>query len=128
MLRGIASFGPRHVIRSDQSLTLSEDPPVAIAAVDTAATIGALVDDVVEMTPRGLITLERARLLGGDLPDGGDAVKLTLYLGRRRASTAHPPTTRSAICCTGTGSPGRRCSSGWTAPCTVSAAAPVLQQ
>ena len=48
MLRGIASFGPRHVIRSDQSLTLSEDPPVAIAAVDTAATIGALVGDVVE--------------------------------------------------------------------------------
>ncbi len=48
MLRGIASFGPRHVIRSDQSLTLSEDPPVAIAAVDTAETIGALVDDVVD--------------------------------------------------------------------------------
>ncbi|HEY5148521.1 MAG TPA: DUF190 domain-containing protein, partial [Mycobacterium sp.] len=95
MLRGIASFGPRHVIRSDQSLTLSEDPPVAIAAVDTAATIGALVGDVVEMTPRGLITLERARLLGGDLggaalPDGGDAVNLTLYFGRRRRVDGAP--------------------------------------
>lgn len=90
MLRGIASFGPRHVIRSDQSLTLSEDPPVAIAAVDTAATIGTLVDDVVAMTPRGLITLERARLLGGDLPHGGDAVKLTLYIGRRRRVDGAP--------------------------------------
>ena len=91
MLRGIASFGPRHVIRSDQSLTLSEDPPVAITAVDTAATIGALVGDVVEMTPRGLITLERARLLGADLPDGGgDAVKLTLYIGRRRRVDGAP--------------------------------------
>ena len=36
MLRGIASFGPRHVLRSDQSLSMSEDPPVAVAAVDTA--------------------------------------------------------------------------------------------
>lgn len=54
MLRGgIASFGPRHVIRSDESLTLSEDPPVAIAAVDTAETIGGLINDVVTMTPRG---------------------------------------------------------------------------
>ncbi|MCX2932309.1 DUF190 domain-containing protein [Mycobacterium sp. CVI_P3] len=89
MLRGIASFGPRHVIRSDESLTLSEDPPVAVAAVDTAATIGGLVTDVAGLTSRGLITLERARLATGDLsatplPDGADAVKLTIYVGRRR--------------------------------------------
>ncbi len=89
LLRGIASFGPRHIIRSDESLTLSEDPPVAVTAVDTEATIAALVDEVVGMTTRGLITLERARLLGSTLsgaplPDGGDAVKLTIYIGRRR--------------------------------------------
>jgi PII-like signaling protein len=89
MLRGIASFGPRHVIRSDESLTLSEDPPVAVAAVDTAATIGDLVNDVVGMTTHGLITLERARLHSGKLsaaplPEGDDAVKLTIYIGRRR--------------------------------------------
>ncbi|HNF07475.1 MAG TPA: DUF190 domain-containing protein, partial [Mycobacterium sp.] len=35
MLRGIASFGLSRIVRSDQSLTLSEDPPVAVAAVDT---------------------------------------------------------------------------------------------
>lgn len=83
MLRGIASFGPRHVVRTDQSLTLSEDPPVAVAAVDTAPTIAALVGDVVEMTPRGLLTLERARLVDDALPEVGDQVKLTLYIGRR---------------------------------------------
>ena len=84
MLRGIASFGPRHVIRSDESLTLSEDPPISIAAVDTAATIGGLIDDVVGITTRGLITLERAQLYNGELPGGDDAVKLTVYVGRRR--------------------------------------------
>lgn len=95
MLRGIASFGPRHVIRSDESLTLSEDPPVAITAVDTEATITALLDDVIGITRRGLITLERARLLDGELtgaplPDGGDAVKLTVYIGRRRRVNGRP--------------------------------------
>ncbi len=95
MLRGIASFGPRHIIRSDQSLTLSEDPPVAVAAVDTEAAITALLDDVIGVTTRGLITLERARLLTGDLadtplPDGGDAVKLTVYVGRRRRVEGAP--------------------------------------
>jgi quinol monooxygenase YgiN/PII-like signaling protein len=32
--RGIFSFGLRHVLRTDESLSLSEDPPVTIAAVD----------------------------------------------------------------------------------------------
>ncbi|BBX06790.1 DUF190 domain-containing protein [Mycolicibacterium aichiense] len=84
MLRGIASFGPRHVIRSDESLTLSEDPPIAVAAVDTPDTIGGLIDDVIAITKRGLLTLERARLYSGELPEGGDEVKLTIYVGRRR--------------------------------------------
>ena len=92
MLRGISGFGQEHILRSDQSLTLSEDPSVAIAAVDDAATIGPLVGDVVGMTTSGLITVERARLLDGDvtamhLPDdsiAGDAVKLTVYVGRNR--------------------------------------------
>jgi PII-like signaling protein len=86
MLRGIASFGPRHVLRTDESLSLSEDPPVAIAAVDLESKISGLVDDVVAMTGHGLVTLERARLVGGhDLLDAGadDAVKLTVCVGRQ---------------------------------------------
>jgi PII-like signaling protein len=87
MLRGIASFGPRHVLRTDESLSLSEDPPVTIAAVDVESKISGLVDDVVAMTGHGLVTLERARLVRGDdeLLDAGadDAVKLTVYVGRQ---------------------------------------------
>jgi PII-like signaling protein len=86
MLRGIASFGPRHVLRTDESLSLSEDPPIAIAAVDVESKISGLVDDVVAMIGHGMVTLERARLVSGDdvLDVGaGDAVKLTVYVGRQ---------------------------------------------
>jgi PII-like signaling protein len=92
MLRGIASFGPNHELRSDESLSLSEDPAVAIAAVDVEPKIRSLVDDVTAMTDRGLLTLERARLvtrqLGTDVlrnfdSHNGDAAKLTVYVGRQ---------------------------------------------
>lgn len=85
MLRGIASFGPRHVLRTDESLSLSEDPPVAVAAVDVESKISGLVDDVVAMTGRGLVTMERARWVGGGDAEIGtdDSVKLTVYTGRR---------------------------------------------
>lgn len=94
MLRGIASFGPRHVLRTDESLSLSEDPPVAIAAVDVESKIRGLVDDVVAMTGRGLVTLERARLGAPDV--SGDAVKLTVYIGRQARVGALPA--HRAVC------------------------------
>jgi PII-like signaling protein len=84
VLRGIASFGPHHVLRSDQSLSASEDSPIAIAAVDRADKIVPLADQVAAMTNRGLVTLERARLhdgSGGSAPP--DTVKLTVYVGRQ---------------------------------------------
>lgn len=91
MLRGIASFGMRHVLRTDESLSLSEDPPVAIAAVDVESKISGLVDDVVAMTGRGLVTLERARLVGGDFAtDVRDALKLTVYVGRQERIAGAP--------------------------------------
>ena len=64
VLRGIASFGPHHVLRSDQSLSMSEDSPIAVAAVDTADKMAGLADQVSAMVPRGLVTLERAHLGG----------------------------------------------------------------
>ncbi len=88
MLRGIASFGPIGVLRTDESLSLSEDPPAVVYAVDVESTINDLVDDVVAMTGRGLITLERAQLVrGGVIPDiaeagARDAIKLSVYVGR----------------------------------------------
>jgi PII-like signaling protein len=99
MLRGIASFGPRHVLRTDESLSLSEDPPVAIAAVDIESKISSLVDDVVAMTGDGLLTLERARLVAGDdtVENGNDdAVKLTVYLGRQERIGRQPAS--RAVC------------------------------
>ncbi|HZQ32509.1 MAG TPA: DUF190 domain-containing protein [Mycobacterium sp.] len=94
MLRGIGSFGPRQELRSDEWLSMSEDPPVAVAAVDTRDKMTRLIDDVVELTPRGLITLERARLITGDVTNfvasDADATKLTLYVGRQEHVDGSP--------------------------------------
>ena len=85
LLRGIASFGPRNIVRSDESLSMSEDLPVTIAAVDIPEAIRALMDDVVALIDRGLLTLERASLVDGEFPAvDGDAVRLTLYVGRQQ--------------------------------------------
>ena len=89
VLRGIAGFGTGRNFRTDASLTLSEDPPVVVVAVDTRKAIEALLDPVLAIKQRGLLTLERARLLRDDigpleLPDDlHEAVKLTVYLGRK---------------------------------------------
>src|SRR6201999_3088436 len=99
MLRGIASSGPRQVLRTDESLSLSEDPPVAIAAVDIESKISGLVDDVVAMTGRGLVTLERARCVAGDdVVENGDdeAVTLRVY-GGPQERTGPLPASR-AVC------------------------------
>jgi PII-like signaling protein len=94
MLRGIAGFGHRGFIRTDEKLTLSEDPSVAIEASDTAEAIGAIADEVTDLISRGLITLQRATLLGDDtpasLPDGDDAVKLTMNIGRSLRIDGNP--------------------------------------
>jgi PII-like signaling protein len=88
MLRGIAGFGLRHSLRTDQLLSMSEDPPVAVIAVDSRAKIEELLDQQTALTKRGLITLERARLFRGDdeliLGDQRhEATKLTIYVGRK---------------------------------------------
>jgi PII-like signaling protein len=89
VLRGIAGFGSRHSFRTDQSLSLSEDPPVAIIAVDTMPVIEDLLEPVLAANKRGLISLERARLLHDDihsieLSDSyHEATKLTIYVGRK---------------------------------------------
>jgi PII-like signaling protein len=88
VLRGIASFGPHHELRSDQSLSLSEDSPIAIAAVDWTDKMAGLADKVAAMMSRGLVTLERAHLGGyGSTPD---AAKLTVYVGRQDRADGRP--------------------------------------
>jgi PII-like signaling protein len=96
LLRGIGGFGSGNYLRTDESLTLSEDPPVAVVAVDSRTKIEALLDPVLSTKQRGLVTLERARLLRDDigspeLPDDlREAVKLTIYVGRKQRVNGTP--------------------------------------
>jgi PII-like signaling protein len=83
VLRGMAGFGPRHELRSDQSLSMSEDLPVAIAAVDSAEKIAGLAERAVGLTTRGMVTLERARHVGASALAIPETAKLTVYVGRQ---------------------------------------------
>lgn len=89
LLRGIEGFGLKHHLRTDTSLTLSEDLPAVAIAVDTRARIEAILEASARLSGSGLITLERARLVTGELAqlslpeDLHEATKLTVYLGRQ---------------------------------------------
>jgi PII-like signaling protein len=102
LLRGIEGFGVRHRIRTDLLLTLSEDLPVVSVAVDSRERIEQLLPEVMAIKRRGLVTLERARILTGriapmQLPEELDeATKLTAYIGRHEQAGGAPAFT--AIC------------------------------
>ncbi|HEY0718673.1 MAG TPA: DUF190 domain-containing protein [Streptosporangiaceae bacterium] len=88
LLRGAEGFGLKHRLRTDRSLTLSEDLPLTAIAVDRRDRIEALTTEAIRLTASGLVTLERARLLTGDFNGqeavgSGGAAKLTIYLGRQ---------------------------------------------
>jgi PII-like signaling protein len=99
MLRGIEGFGHHHSTHTELLLSLSEDLPVVSVAVDAPARIEEILPRVLGMKRRGLVTLERARPLGGPLqgepgsplPDDlRDQAKLTLFLGRHERAGGHP--------------------------------------
>ena len=89
LLRGAEGFGAKQRLRTDRSLSLSDDLPLTAVAVDTRPRIEALVDSTAGLLRSGLVTLERARLLTGDIEPvapseaPGDEIKLTVYLGRQ---------------------------------------------
>jgi PII-like signaling protein len=68
VLRGAAGFGPRHDIRTDLTLSQSEDLPIALIAVGPAEPIAALAGRAAGALARGTVTVERVRY-------AGDAVK-----------------------------------------------------
>jgi PII-like signaling protein len=88
LLRGAEGFGARRHPRTDRSLTLSEDLPLIAVAVDRRSRIEALAGPTARLTGTGLVTLERARLLSGDIEairlseQVHEETKLTIYLGR----------------------------------------------
>jgi PII-like signaling protein len=88
LLRGTEGFGARQRPRTDRSLSLSEDLPLIAVAVDARPRIEAILPEAAALTSSGLVTLERARMLTGDIDplalpgDLAEATKLTIYLGR----------------------------------------------
>lgn len=97
-LRGISSFGPHHHLRTDETLSSSEDSPITVAAVDTADKVAALAEQTVAIVPRGLITLERAQLIrrGSPAPTVTEQCKLTVYVGRHHRIAGVPA--HRAVC------------------------------
>ncbi len=96
LLRGTGGFGLKHHLRTDRSLTLSEDLPLTAIAVDTRSRIETVLPQTLQLNRTGLVTLERARLLTdltgsgwspGDLPK---TTKLTIYLGRQERAGRVP--------------------------------------
>jgi PII-like signaling protein len=101
LLRGIEGFGINRRIHAERFPDVSTDLPLLAVAVDARERIRAVLDDVDRAVPRGLVTLEHARLATGadvaraELPAGpGKAAKLTVYCasgeraGRRPAYRA----------------------------------------
>ncbi len=60
LLRGTEGFGLKHRLRTDRSLTLSEDLPLISVAVDTRPRIEAVLAPTIQLNRTGLVTLERA--------------------------------------------------------------------
>jgi len=89
LLRGVEGFGARQRLRTDRSLSLSEDLPLIAIAVDTPSRIEELVDPTARLTRTGLVTMERARLLTDEIEPVRlrealhEETKLTIYLGRQ---------------------------------------------
>jgi PII-like signaling protein len=96
MLRGAEGFGLKHHLRTDRLLTLSEDLPLVSVAVDTRTRIDELLDEVIATKRHGLVTLERARMLTGDIQavampeELHEATKLTIYVGRQEQINRTP--------------------------------------
>lgn len=96
LVRGTEGFGRRQHLHTDRLLSLSEDLPVVSVAVDRRERIESMLEVVLQIKRRGLITLERARLLEGDLGSGSlpdalvEATKLTVYVGRQQRAHGVP--------------------------------------
>ena len=90
LLRGAEGYGGHHRLRTDRLLSLSDDLPLVLVAVDRATRIVALADEAARLLPSGLLVLERVAMPGAQLDDdtlvrpGGEA-KLTVYCARPRA-------------------------------------------
>ena len=90
LLRGIAGFGISNVALSDRTLTMAENAPVTVYAIDRPERILALTDSVAAMTRRGVFTLRRDPGLPSTLPEQPTDVRLWVYLGRKHRVAGRP--------------------------------------
>jgi PII-like signaling protein len=93
LLRGAEGFGAKQRLQTQRLLTLSEDLPLVAVAVDTRDRIERALPQVTALTGDGLVTLERARMLSGEItptPLGDEATKITVYCGRRERAGGRP--------------------------------------
>jgi hypothetical protein len=63
VLRGIEGFGAKQHLHSTRILSLSEDLPILVEAVDTEEKIRAVLPELDEMVTDGLITLEKVDVI-----------------------------------------------------------------
>ena len=136
LLRGTEGFGLKHHLRTDRSLTLSEDLPLTTIAVDSRPRIESVLGPTLELNRAGLVTLERARLLDGEAGLTAEAAlapgpvacpgraSSPCTSGARRGSTGSPPSSRSATCCTAAALTGPPRCSAWTARPTAAGNGP----
>jgi PII-like signaling protein len=96
LLRGAEGFGHHQVLQTDRLLSLSEDLPMVLAAVDARPRIEAALPEIGAAAEHGLLTLERARLLSGEVgpvtvpEELHEATKLTVYCGRHERVGGRP--------------------------------------
>lgn len=96
LLRATEGFGLKHKLHTQRLLTLSEDLPLVAIAVDNREKVESLLPEVQPLVEGGLITLERARIVAGDvtraeLPEElHEATKLSVYLGRAERVNGRP--------------------------------------
>jgi len=96
VLRATGGFGLRHHLRTDQTLTMSEDPSVLVVLGDSRSRIEALLPRLAELQPRGMLTVERARVIRGEVSSApmpeelNEATKLTIYIGRHERVNGVP--------------------------------------
>jgi len=63
VLRGVEGFGAKQHLHTSRILSLSEDLPVLIEAVDSEDKIRGIIPEIDEMLGDGLMTLERVEVI-----------------------------------------------------------------
>lgn len=81
LLRAAEGFGSKHQLHTERLLTLSEDLPLAVVAIDEPAAIQALADRIVPLVPAGLVTIEGASPANGTADT--ESIRLTIVASRQ---------------------------------------------